>query len=67
MTITLAIDILKALACCSTTTLTCGDCPLWDNKTSKCRPWTTEEVTEAVMVLNKDVYCLIDNLIDDGR
>lgn len=50
----LAIDILKALACCSNEELTCGECPLWDNSKSKCRPWTDEEVAEAVRVLNKE-------------
>lgn len=47
-----AIAILKAVACCSTRELSCFDCPLWDNKTSKCRPWTDDEVTEAVHTLN---------------
>lgn len=48
----LAIDILKAMACCSVRELTCCDCPLWDDETHRCRPWTDEEVTEAVHVLS---------------
>lgn len=51
----LAIDVLKAIACCSTKELTCGDCPFWDNTKSKCRPWTEEEATKAVRVLNMEV------------
>ena len=47
-----AIEILKAVACCTVRELTCYDCPLWDNKTHRCRPWTEEEASEAVRVLN---------------
>lgn len=48
----LAIDILKAVACCSVRELHCYDCPLWDEKTHRCRPWSDDEVYEAVHVLN---------------
>jgi hypothetical protein len=47
-----AIDILKAIACCSLPELHCYECPLWDCKKHKCRPWTNDEVREAVRVLN---------------
>ena len=46
-----AINILKALACCSVTELHCYECPLWDTKKHKCRSWTNEEVCEAVHTL----------------
>ena len=48
----LAIDILKAVACCSISELHCYECSLWDDEKHSCRPWTDEEVTEAVRVLN---------------
>lgn len=49
----LAIEILIALACCSVTKLHCiGDCPLYDIDKNICRPWTDDEVREAVRVLN---------------
>lgn len=48
-----AIEILKALACCTVTELHCDcDCPLWDKKKGCCRAWTDEEVREAVHLLN---------------
>jgi hypothetical protein len=48
-----AIEILIALACCSVTELHCIDeCPLYDREKYKCRPWTDDEVREAVRVLN---------------
>ena len=50
----LAIEILKAMACCFIIGLTCSDCPLWDNKTHRCRPWSEEEVTEAVRALSRE-------------
>jgi hypothetical protein len=48
----LAIEILKAVACCSLPELHCYECPLWDTKKHKCRPWTDDEVREAVHTLN---------------
>lgn len=53
MTKNLAIKLLKAVACCSTAELTCEECPLYDEHDG-CRPWTTEEVTDAVRFLNKE-------------
>lgn len=50
----LAVEMLIALACCSLSELHCDECPLWDERKGKCRPWTTEEVTEAVYVLKKE-------------
>lgn len=48
-----AIAILKAVACCSTMGLyCCDDCPLWDKEKCNCRPWTDDEVREAVHTLN---------------
>ena len=40
----LAIEILKAVACCSLPELHCYECPLWDTKKHKCRPWTDEPI-----------------------
>ena len=48
-----AVEILKAVACCSVTELYCTDCPLYEREEKKCRPWQDEEVVEAVRVLNK--------------
>lgn len=49
-----AIQILKALACCSFSELRCGDdCPRWDAATGKCKNWTIDEVVEAVRTLNE--------------
>ena len=48
----LAIEILKAVACCSLPELHCYECPLWDTKKHKCRPWTDDEVRDAVHTLN---------------
>ena len=48
----LAIDILKALACCTIHQLSCHECPLYDMETGICRPWTDEEVIDAVRTLN---------------
>ena len=53
MTKNLAIQLLKSVACCSTVELTCEECPLYDEHDG-CRPWTTEEVVEAVRFLNKE-------------
>ena len=47
-----AIDILKALACCSLPELHCYECPRWDCKKHKCSSWTDEEIIEAIRVLN---------------
>ena len=47
-----AIAILKAVACCSTASLFCYECPLFEKETHICRPWTDSEVTEAVHTLN---------------
>lgn len=48
-----AVEILIALACCSVTELHClEDCPLYDREKCNCRPWTDDEVREAVYVLN---------------
>ena len=47
-----AIEILIALACCSVTNLHCIDnCPLYDVDRHACRPWTDDEVREAVYAL----------------
>ena len=48
----LAINILKALACCSLPELHCYECPLWDTKKHKCRPWTDDEVRDALRTLD---------------
>lgn len=48
-----AIDILKALACCSSNELYCDECPMWNNK-GECMSWTNEDVVEAVRTLNKE-------------
>ena len=48
----LAIDILKALTCCTIHQLSCHECPLYDMETGICRPWTDEEVIDAVRTLN---------------
>lgn len=50
----LAIHILVALACCSIPQLLCYDCPLYDAPNNKCRPWSEEEVAEAVRTLNRE-------------
>jgi hypothetical protein len=50
----LAINILKAVACCSTHDLSCYECPLFDKETHKCRPWHDSEVVEAVHTLNEE-------------
>ena len=47
----LAIELLKAVACCTVRELHCYDCPLYD-ETGRCRPWTDEEVAQAVRTLN---------------
>jgi hypothetical protein len=47
-----AINILKALACCSSNELHCDECPMWSEK-SECMSWTDEDVVEAVRTLNK--------------
>lgn len=49
-----AIEILIALGCCTEPELLCNECPLWDDKKLKCRPWMDEEVVEAVRLLNKE-------------
>ena len=48
----LATNILIAVACCTVAELRCYDCPLWDNDTRRCRPWTDDEVRDAVHTLN---------------
>lgn len=48
-----ARNILMALACCSVSELRCGDCPLYEED-GHCRPWTKEEVVEAVRLLKDD-------------
>lgn len=48
----LAINILIAVAVCSFTGLYCYECPLRDNEKGKCRPWTDDEVRDAVHTLN---------------
>ena len=52
-----AARALIALACCSVSGLQCDQCPYYDpheaDNLECCRPWTNEEVTEAVSVLNK--------------
>ena len=48
----LAIDILKAVACCALPELHCYECPLWDTKKHKCRPWTDDEVRDALHTLD---------------
>ena len=45
-----AKNILMAVACCSLSELSCGDCPLYEED-GRCRPWTNEEVVEAVRFL----------------
>ena len=47
-----AIDILKAVACCSVRELHCYECPFWDDKKNDCRAWTDEEARDAVRTLN---------------
>ena len=46
-----AQDILMAIACCSISGLTCGDCPLYNEQ--GCRPWTNQEAVEAVRTLKE--------------
>lgn len=52
-----ATKALIALACCSVSELQCNQCPYYNPREADdsecCRPWTNEEVTEAVNVLNK--------------
>lgn len=50
----LAVDILKAIACCSITELHCSDCPLYEEEPGKCIPWRDDEAVEAVRLLNKE-------------
>ena len=52
-----AIEILKAMACCSITGLRCDECPFYVEdpeleRGAECRSWTDAEVIEAVRVLN---------------
>jgi hypothetical protein len=47
-----AIAILKAVACCSTSALSCYECPLYEKETHRCRPWHDDEVVDAVRTLN---------------
>lgn len=52
-----AVEILKALACCSVRRLSCSECPMWeefdDGKLGgKCYGWTDEDVFKAVRTLN---------------
>jgi hypothetical protein len=47
-----AIAILVALACCSVVGFHCiDDCPLYDIDKHECRPWTDDEVRDAVHTL----------------
>jgi hypothetical protein len=48
----LAINILKAVACCALPELHCYECPLWDTKKHKCRSWTDDEVRDALRTLD---------------
>ena len=58
----LAIELLMAQACCSITGLTCDECPLYREPEYEeefadrlsCRPWTDEEIVEAVRFLKKE-------------
>ena len=52
-----AINILKALACCSVPKLHCDECPMWkpyeDGRLGgECYPWDDYDVVEAVRFLN---------------
>lgn len=48
----LAVNLLKAVACCGTIGLSCLDCPRFDG--NECKGYTDEEVIEAVRFLNKE-------------
>lgn len=52
MTKKLAVNLLKAAACCSTYGLSCLECPLYND--GECRPYTDEEIIEAVRFLNRE-------------
>ena len=51
----LAINILIAVAVCSTTGLICYECPLWDKEKCTCRPWADDEVRDAVHTLSREL------------
>lgn len=44
--------VLIAHACCASTKLSCCDCPLLEED-GRCRPWTDEELVEAVRSLKE--------------
>lgn len=50
-----AIEILKAVACCSIPGVHCDECPFYVEELKRggeCRAWTDADVVEAVRVLN---------------